>query len=963
MGSTRFGTEHSARVATAARVPGELAVSLMFFVSGAAGLIFEVVWFHRCGLVFGNSVWSTSIVLSSFMGGLALGNALIGWYGHRIGRFLRTYAALEALVAVTGVALTYALPELTWLLIPVVRRVADTWWLVNVVRLLTAFTVLTVPAAAMGATLPALVGALCRRRDGFGRALGRLYGWNTLGAVAGVLGAEMVLIARLGVIGSAWFAALLNLAAAATALWMSRRANESDAVVDRAAGEPPLPVHRAWRLLACAFLAGGALLALEVVWFRFLSMFVLNSTLAVSMMLAAVLAAIGIGGLTASSWLKRRPCAPAYLPGVALAAACVSAGSYEAFQFLTAGTQAVEWHRILWFGCVLTVPTALLSGVLFTLLGEALERDVRSETRAAGWLVLANTTGAMCGSLIATFVLLPALGMERAFFVLAAVSGAIAGLTIRDRLPVLSTAAGRVSAAAALAAIVVFARFPFGLMAGQYFTRSAQLYAADGSRIVATREGPTETIFLMEQAWLGKPVYQRLVTNGFSMSATDLTGARYMRYFVYLPMLLHQSPLRRVLVISYGVGRTAGAATDVDSVESIDVVDISRDIVTMSDFIYPPDEHPLRDRRVRLHLEDGRQFLQTSDNRFDLITGEPPPPLTPGTVNLYTREYFQLVHDRLAAGGITTYWLPVARRSEYEVTPIIRAFCEVFEDCSLWNGTVFDWMLVGTRRAPGPIPEPQFSKPWSDPALAPHLREIGFELPEQIGATFMGDAGYLKGLTAATLPLTDDFPQRLLPRSTSSLLPDSPGAFERGLLLFRTVVDTDRARGAFEASPLIRRLWPKALVKETLPFFEYQRIINRLMAEGANPLRYIEELHALLTETSLRRLPLWELGSNDVIQRIADTENDGTGAVEYMLGVRTLVARNYPAAAAYLAESERRGLRAATTRPLLVYALCLAGNLNAARQLTPMAEPSNEDELHFWSWMKSHFGVAPVSRR
>ena len=92
--------------------------------------------------------------------------------------------------------------------------------------------------------------------------------------------------------------------------------------------------------------------------------------------------------------------------------------------------------------------------------------------------------------------------------------------------------------------------------------RSAEPYAADASRIVATREGPTETIFLMDQTWLGEPRYQRLVTNGFSMSATDLAGARYMRYFVYLPMLLHQSPLRRVLVISYGVGRTAGAATD-----------------------------------------------------------------------------------------------------------------------------------------------------------------------------------------------------------------------------------------------------------------------------------------------------------------------------------------------------------------------------------------------------------------
>src|SRR5438094_6668692 len=96
--------------------PGSFALSLIFFMSGIAGLIFEIVWFYRCGLVFGNSVWAASVVLSSFMGGLAVGNGLVGWYGHRIRRLLPAYAALEAIVAVSGLALTYALPELTRLL-------------------------------------------------------------------------------------------------------------------------------------------------------------------------------------------------------------------------------------------------------------------------------------------------------------------------------------------------------------------------------------------------------------------------------------------------------------------------------------------------------------------------------------------------------------------------------------------------------------------------------------------------------------------------------------------------------------------------------------------------------------------------------------------------------------------------------------------------------------------------------
>ena len=306
------------------------------------------------------------------------------------------------------------------------------------------------------------------------------------------------------------------------------------------------------------------------------------------------------------------------------------------------------------------------------------------------------------------------LGMERSFFALAVVYAGVGLVTIRrHRARTEHAGRARVWPWRQCARVVALASFPFGSMAANYSAAGgAGRTRHDGSRIVATREGPSETIFLMQKTWMGKPLFHRLVTNSFSMSGTQLTGKRYMRYFAYWPMLLHQAPLRRVLVVCYGVGVTAGAVTDIKSVESIDVVEISRDVVAMSDVIYPPAEHPLRDPRVRLHIEDGRNFLQTTTDRFDLITGEPPPPLTPGTVNLYTREYFQLAHDRLADGGMLTYWLPVARRGEYDVKAIIRAFCDVFDDCSLWNGTPLDWMLVGTRHAAGPVAEARFAAAW-----------------------------------------------------------------------------------------------------------------------------------------------------------------------------------------------------------------------------------------------------------
>ncbi len=945
---------------------------LVCFVSGAAGLIFEMVWFHRSGLVFGGSAWATTLVLSSFMGGLTIGSAIVGRIGYRIRRLLRAYAAVEVVGGVSGVALTYALPGLTHAVITLTGPAAENLWRINAVRFVAAFTVLLVPTTAMGATLPLLIAALARSRAGFGPALGQAYGWNTLGAVAGVVGAEVWLIGRFGVAGSAWCAALLSLGAAAVALSLSHRRAEThapDTPESSAAGRTSptsrsgaLQHVRTWPLLGCSFASGGVLLALEVVWIRFLTMYVLSTTLAASVMLAAVLAAIALGGLSASVWLKRHPDAATYLPVVAFAAGCAVVASYAGFQVLTDGTQISAWYRTLWLACALSVPASLLSGVFFTLLGDALQREIAAETRTAGWLALANTAGGMCGPLVATFVMLPAFGMEGAFFALAAVYAGIGGLALYGvgswrnlRTPVFTT--GGVALAVALAG------FPFGLMHDVYFARAARPYTVDGSEIVATREGPSETIFLMQQKWMTQLVYARLVTNGFSMSGTAVPAMRYMRYFVYWPMVLHRGPITRVLVVCYGVGVTVGAALDLPSVRSIDVAEISPDVIAMSDVIYPSNP-PLHDPRVRLHIEDGRQFLQRTPERFDLITGEPPPPRTPGAVNIYTREYFQLIHDRLADGGITTYWLPVGRPDPgTDVHTIIRAFCDVFDECSLWNATPFDLMLVGTRRATGPESVATFVKPWGIPDLRSRLSEIGLELPQQVGATFLGDSTYLSQLTARTPPLDDDHPQRLEPVLDRPSLSDPRYGRNRAVTeLYEAVIDPARARQAFAKSRLIRHLWPENLIDETLPYFDHQGVLNRVFWDGGRPLRQIENLHWLLTETPLRTLPLWVLGSDDVKERIAWRSNDGTGAAEYARGLTALVARDYLGAASAFADATQRGLQGDTIRPLRVYALCMAGRIDTARELAQGVQPLGVEERHFWEWIGPRFGVGPFKR-
>ncbi|MFP8881980.1 MAG: fused MFS/spermidine synthase [Myxococcota bacterium] len=543
-------------------------------------------------------------------------------------------------------------------------------------------------------------------------------------------------------------------------------------------------------------------------------------------------------------------------------------------------------------------PVSMCSGILFPLLGAQLREWIDVETRAAGLLTFANTIGAMLGSLLACFALLPVAGVEVSLFGLAAGYGVVALLAV--------TAPFRRRAAPLFVFGTVFAAvlalFPFGLMEGHYLAISIERYQQPGStRVVDVRESLTETIVLLEYTKHGEPVDYQLITNGFSMSGTSVYARRYMKLYVYWPVALRPDP-RSALLISYGVGSTAKALTDTKSFESIDVVDISEGILEMSEQIFSPPDNPLGDPRVRVHVEDGRYFLQTTERRFDLITGEPPPPKKAGVVNLYTREYFQLVHDRLREQGVATYWLPVHSLLVNDSRAIIRAFCDAFDDCSLWGGMRFDWMLVGTRGLRGPPREEEFSRQWRDPVVGPELRALGFEVPEQLAALFMADAPALDALTRGVAPLTDDRPQRLSRRPVN---PRSRG-------VHRSWMDTQVARRAFLNSAFIASLWPQALRQRSLQAFDTQRIINEHLLGSAAPGSVkLQDLFRILLGSQLETLPLWVLGSSADEQRIVERLWRPGGkipALDYRRAIGAVAQRDY-ALAGVLFERAAAGLR------------------------------------------------------
>jgi hypothetical protein len=288
---------------------------------------------------------------------------------------------------------------------------------------------------------------------------------------------------------------------------------------------------------------------------------------------------------------------------------------------------------------------------------------------------------------------------------------------------------------------------------------------------------------------------------------------------------------------------------------------------------------------------------------------------------------------------------------------VLRAFCDAFADCSLWHGSGTDLMMVGTRGATGPVSEAHFAAQWRDPVLAPELAGLGFERPEQLGALFVGDADYLRALTADTPAVTDDRPKRITAASSS----------REGLERLRAeFMDVEAAQKRFRESPLIAALWPRRLRQASLAYFEWQQLLNDFLWGAGDPSESsVGDLHRVLTRSSLRTPALWLLGSDADRQRIleqADAGRRAHPALQLHLGMRRLAARDYAGALEPLQRAEAAEQLRPRALGLRIFALAMDGQLEEARRLARVhfEEVGEGGRLRsFWRWMGAQFGIDP----
>ena len=764
--------------------PAEM-VYLLFFCSGVSGLIYQVVWVRAFGNVFGNTIYSASLVIAVFMLGLGAGSYLAGRWADRCyaanpNSLLRMFGAFELSIAALALGVSALLPHLSGVSASLSSyAVGPAGWYVlspssHVARAVLAAGLLAPITLLMGGTLTLLIRHLVRRDLRFGAwQIALLYGANTAGAAAGAFLTDFALVPNYGLQRTQLVAFGFNLVAGVGALYLGRTRGVRLKPDTTTTTEVPTTHVRSVRLqadqavrwtTAAIALSGFAAMGMEIVWFRHVSILLGEYRAVFSLLLTIVLCGIGAGSL-AGGWLNRRLQQPAQAwmvaQGLFVAATLAGLAAVDAREIQQAASDPGGWPRAwaeVWFNAapilvVAGLPSVLM-GFAFPLANAVVQRAESQVGARAGLMYFANSAGAVGGSLAAGFVLLPVLGLQRSATVLmiaavisiaslrAASGGELTGHTRRDA----SMFRGSLGvAAAALAAWV--------LLPGNFLLARGLLFPIEKAHAVS--EGLTEIIAVTD----GPDGGRVLVTNGHPMSSTELFSQRYMRAMAHIPLLSIDRP-QRVLVLCYGVGNTAHAATLHPSVERVDVVDLSGHVLAHSRYFTDANHDVLRDPRVSVYINDGRHHLQMVPGAsYDLITLEPPPIVHAGVAALYSREFYASARSRLTSRGYISQWLPVFGVPEQMVLSMIRAFTDVFPNAVLLSGAQTNLLLVGTHDSTIEIDPAHVEAALAQaPAVRADLQRLDLGTLRDIVGTFVASGDTLVAAASGVAPVTDDRP-------------------------------------------------------------------------------------------------------------------------------------------------------------------------------------------------------------
>ncbi len=694
----------------------------LFFASGMAGLVYEIVWTRMLLTIFGANIYAVSAVLSAFMAGLALGSLLLGKAGDRLRYPFRFYAMLEIMIGAAGFILPMILRQTAGVDGWVYARWGDNFAVLTFGRFLTTFLILLIPTTLMGATLPVLSKALVHSKESLGLRVGELYAINTAGAVLGAFVAGFYWIGKFGVLQTEFTAAILNVFAASGAYAISvvtekfagadqesEISNPQSAICNPQSAIPEtLPYGRgSVKAVLWAALASGAVsMAAQVIWSRALIFqfeYLKNTTYAFSAMLTIFLTGLALGSALAGLFADRVPNPLRFyglilaLIGVAMACSVNVLHQGAGIGFLpnplSADKQALNWpmavgNIMAQSAMVLGVPT-LLMGMAFPLAVRSVGSDGGIGAQV-GRLYAFNTVGCILGPLVACFAIVPILGLSWGLMLLAA-GQSLVGLVLLHN-PSHSHSPSHSPIPIAILTLAAFLLLVFVL------PRHGGMQVLDpGQSLEFYEEGPMATVSVVRDAF----GYRTINVDGVGVAGTDPMLQTDQKSLAHLPMFLVTNP-KSALTVGFGSGGASYSYLLHDRLEKVHCVEICPEVLHAAPHLQDANHGLLEktDRRYRVIFDDARAYLTHTRERYDIIATDCTDLRYKSNANLYDLEYFEACRERLNPGGVVVVWMPLAGLSDAMFRVALRTFYRVFPNMGVFylnNEPTHYILLVGWR--------------------------------------------------------------------------------------------------------------------------------------------------------------------------------------------------------------------------------------------------------------------------
>jgi spermidine synthase len=682
----------------------------IFILSGAAALIDEIVWSRQLVLVFGNTTQAVSAILTGFFGGVAVGSYVGGRIADRVRSPLRMYGLLELALAVVVLLTPISFRLINELYRGVYPSLEGSPQVLALLRVGFATLALAPATVLMGATLPTLTRYLARGVALAG-AFSRLYAANTIGAIVGTVLAGFVLIELLGLSGALAVGAACSAAAGAAALLLGRRAAGSPARAT-GAGRPDLSTaprsssaaatadappaapadapRAAPRLaLAVAFISGLTSLGYQVAWTRLLASGTGNTTYVFTTILATFLVGIALGAVLFAT-LRRRLGDPLRLlaGSQVLAAALALAGLVlvlVAPHVLTPGKPIDTLIALFGSTLLVVLPVTIVLGVAFPASSALLADDRAHAGQGSGGLLAVNTIGAILGSLVIPFVLIPWLGSPVLVAALAAVNATL-GIVIGWRLVAPPTGRWIAAIGVGVAAVIAVT----ALRPGVLIQPNEAYIASAGGRLFASTEDEIASVQAGQISFTPE-----LWVAGTSMTLLSVDA----KLMPVLPLIARPTSTT-ALVVAFGMGSAFRGALIAGL--HADAVELVPSVPKMFGYYYPDAAAVLADPNGRLIITDGRNHLELTDRRYDIIVTDPPPPIeSSGAAVISSKEYYEAGRDHLTDGGIMMQWVPYGGPAD-DFQDHIRTFAAVFPEVTLVKGAGgYGMYMLGSSRPIG----------------------------------------------------------------------------------------------------------------------------------------------------------------------------------------------------------------------------------------------------------------------